>query len=173
MVTDYILGQYNFCFQSWIGVDDVVGSCHVSLQEHWIFVHFIILRRKIFVYNSMKNTKTNQKKILPDLCVLNNISLESGPYVVPKDTPIAYEFVDKLPTQSRSDCCAFVIKYADLFIRGKINEILPNMDDMIANYRDDLAVTLYIYAQKKINEGYSTEDMTKGKKSKKKNLDSC
>uniref|UniRef100_A0A803NUD6 Ubiquitin-like protease family profile domain-containing protein n=1 Tax=Cannabis sativa TaxID=3483 RepID=A0A803NUD6_CANSA len=105
--------------------------------------------------------------------IRNNISLESGPYVVPKDTPIANEFVDKLPTQSRSDCGAFVIKYADLFIRGKINEILPNMDDMIANYRDDLAVTLYIYAQKKINEGYSTEDMTKGKKSKKKNLDSC
>ncbi|KAM6587081.1 hypothetical protein CsatA_009686 [Cannabis sativa] len=118
MVTDYFLGQYNFCFQPWIGVNDVVGPCHVGLQQHWIFLHFNILRRKIFVFNSMKNTKTNQKKILPDLlayCELlpyfldflnfydgrNDINLESGPYVVPKDTPIAYEFVDKLPTQSR------------------------------------------------------------------------
>ncbi|KAF4353005.1 hypothetical protein G4B88_031067 [Cannabis sativa] len=67
MVTDYILGQYNFCFQPWISVDDVVGPCHVGLQQHWIFLHFSILRRKIFVFNSMKNKKTNQKKILPDL----------------------------------------------------------------------------------------------------------
>ncbi|KAF4369638.1 hypothetical protein F8388_021971 [Cannabis sativa] len=116
-VTNYILGQYNFCFQPWIGVDDVVGPCHVGVQQHWIFLHFSILRRKIFVFNSMKNTKTNQKKILSDLlpyCELlpyfldflnfydgmNDISLESGPYALPKDTPIAYEFVDKLPTQS-------------------------------------------------------------------------
>ncbi|KAF4377887.1 hypothetical protein F8388_018488 [Cannabis sativa] len=136
MVTDYFLGQYNFCFQPWIGVNDVVGPCHVGLQQHWIFLHFNILRRKIFVFNSMKNTKTNQKKILPDLlayCELlpyfldflnfydgrNDINLESGPYVVPKDTPIAYEFVDKLPTQSRSDCGVFLIKYGDLFIRGQ------------------------------------------------------
>ncbi|KAF4372040.1 hypothetical protein G4B88_001540 [Cannabis sativa] len=154
MVTDYILGQYNFCFQPWIGVDDVVGSCH----------------RKIFVFNSVKNTKTNQKKILPDL-LANDISLESGPYAVPKNTPIEYEFVDKLPTQSNSDCGVFVIKYADLFSRGKINEIPPDMDEMVTHYRDDLAVTLYNYGQKKIYEGYSTEDKPKGKKSKKKKLD--
>ncbi|KAF4401827.1 hypothetical protein G4B88_013114 [Cannabis sativa] len=72
MVTDYILGQYNFCFQPWIGVDDV----------------------------------------------------------------------------------------------GKINEIPPDMDEMITHYRDDLAVTLYNYGQKKIYEGYSTKDRPKGKKSK-------
>ncbi|KAF4394604.1 hypothetical protein F8388_020429 [Cannabis sativa] len=172
----------------WIGVDDVVGPCHVGVQRHWIFLHFSILRRKIFVFNSMKNTKTN-KKILPDLfayCELlpyfldflnfydgmNDISLESGPYAVPKDTPIAYEFVDKLLTQSNSVCGVFVIKYADLFIRGKINEISPNMDKMITHYRDDLDVTLYNYGQKKINEGYSTEDRPKGKKSKKKKFDS-
>uniref|UniRef100_A0A803PU04 Ubiquitin-like protease family profile domain-containing protein n=1 Tax=Cannabis sativa TaxID=3483 RepID=A0A803PU04_CANSA len=116
-----------------------------------------ILRTKVFLYNSMKNMKTNQMKILP-------ISLRI-------DTPIVYEFVDKLPSQSRSDCGVFV--YANLFIRDKINEVPPNMDDMIANYRNDLVVTLYNYAQKKINEGYSTEDRAKGKKSKKKNLDSC
>ncbi|KAF4367751.1 hypothetical protein F8388_011326 [Cannabis sativa] len=127
MVTDYILGQYNFCFQPWIDVDDVVSPCHVGVQCHWIFLHFSILRRKIFVFNSMKNTKTNQKKILPDLLAYcefltyfldflnfydgrNDISLESGPYAVPKDTPIAYEFVDKLRTQSNSDCGVFVIK---------------------------------------------------------------
>ncbi|KAF4358707.1 hypothetical protein G4B88_020964 [Cannabis sativa] len=168
MVTDYILGQYNFCFQPWIGVDDVVGSCHVGVQRHWIFLHFSILRRKIFIFNFMKNTKKNQKKILPDL-LANDISLESGPYAVPKNTPIEYEFVDKLPTQSNSDCGVFVIKYADMFIRGKINEIPPDMDEMITHYRDDLAVTLYNYGQKKIYEGYSTEDKPKGKKSKKKN----
>uniref|UniRef100_A0A803Q1Z7 Ubiquitin-like protease family profile domain-containing protein n=1 Tax=Cannabis sativa TaxID=3483 RepID=A0A803Q1Z7_CANSA len=190
MVTDYILGQYNFCFQPWIGVDDVVGSCHVGVQRHWIFLHFSILRRKIFIFNFMKNTKKNQKKILPDLlayCELlpyfldflnfydgrNDISLESGPYAVPKNTPIEYEFVDKLPTQSNSDCGVFVIKYADMFIRGKINEIPPDMDEMITHYRDDLAVTLYNYGQKKIYEGYSTEDKPKGKKSKKKKFDSC
>uniref|UniRef100_A0A803PSF9 Ubiquitin-like protease family profile domain-containing protein n=1 Tax=Cannabis sativa TaxID=3483 RepID=A0A803PSF9_CANSA len=182
MVTDYFLGQYNFCFQPWIGVNDVVGPCHVGLQQHWIFLHFNILRRKIFVFNSMKNTKTNQKKILPDLlayCELlpyfldflnfydgrNDINLESGPYVVPKDTPIAYEFVDKLPTQSRS-----MVIYSS---GGKINEIPSTMDEMITHYRDYLAVTLYNYAQKKINEGYSTEDRPKEKKSKKKKFDSC
>ncbi|KAF4394518.1 hypothetical protein F8388_020343 [Cannabis sativa] len=73
MVTDYILGQYNFCFQPWISVDDVVGPCHVGLQQHWIFLHFSILRRKIFVFNSMKNKKTNQKKILPDLLASPNV----------------------------------------------------------------------------------------------------
>uniref|UniRef100_A0A803NI78 Ubiquitin-like protease family profile domain-containing protein n=1 Tax=Cannabis sativa TaxID=3483 RepID=A0A803NI78_CANSA len=77
--------------------------------------------------------------------IRNDLSLDSGPYVVPKDTPIAYEFVDKLPTQSSSDCGMFVIKYVDLFIREKIHEIPPNMGDIIANYRDDIAVTLYNY----------------------------
>uniref|UniRef100_A0A803NL45 Ubiquitin-like protease family profile domain-containing protein n=1 Tax=Cannabis sativa TaxID=3483 RepID=A0A803NL45_CANSA len=101
--------------------------------------------------------------------IRNDISLDSGPYAVSKDTPIAYEFVDKLPTQSSSDCGVFMIKYADLFIRGKIHEISPNMNDMIANYRDVMTVTLYNYGQKKINEGYSTEDISKGKKSNRKN----
>ncbi|KAF4357435.1 hypothetical protein F8388_011173 [Cannabis sativa] len=74
--------------------------------------------------------------------IRNDISLDSGPYAVSKDTPIAYEFVDKLPTQSSSDCGVFMIKYADLFILEKIHEISPNMNDMIANYRDVMTANI-------------------------------
>ena len=53
-----------------------------------------------------------------------------------------------------SDCGVFVIKYAEYFVHGKIDEI-PNPLD-IRKCRNQLAVDLYCYGRKKLLDEYKS-----------------
>ncbi|XP_030508415.2 uncharacterized protein LOC115723127 [Cannabis sativa] len=97
-----------------------------------------------------------------------DLNLDQGPYSVGKREPLNFKFIDGLPSQVNSDCGVFVIKFAEFFIRGKIDDIPAKMSDLVAVYRDDLAVSLFIHARRKQIGGYITDDevLKKGKKSK-------
>ena len=64
-----------------------------------------------------------------------------------------------------SDCGFFVIKYAEYFIHGKIDE-MPNPLDVL-KCRNQLAVDLYCYGRKKILDGYDSFDEKKPRLKKK------
>ena len=51
-------------------------------------------------------------------------------------------------------CGVFVIKYAEYFVHGKIDE-MPNPLD-IGKCRNQLAVDLYCYGQKQLLDGYES-----------------
>ncbi|KAM6567055.1 hypothetical protein CsatA_026183 [Cannabis sativa] len=97
-----------------------------------------------------------------------DLNLDQGPYSVGKREPLNFTFIDGLPSQVNNDCGVFVIKFAKFFIRGKIDDIPANMSDLVAVYRDDIAVSLFIHAKRKQIGGYITDDevLRKGKKSK-------
>ena len=48
----------------------------------------------------------------------------------------------------------FVIKYAEYFIDGKIDEMLNSLD--IGKYHNHLAIDLYCYSRKKLLDGYES-----------------
>ncbi|KAF4346952.1 hypothetical protein G4B88_009565 [Cannabis sativa] len=102
--------------------------------------------RMLNVYNSLSGLR-NQNKVLPH-GMAYSVML---PY-----------FLEFLNFYASSYCGVFVIKFADLFINEKINEIPRNMADRIATYRDDLA-------RKQIG-GYQTEDDVQVRKEKSKKL---
>ncbi|KAM6555683.1 hypothetical protein CsatB_002702 [Cannabis sativa] len=186
VISRYILGEYLFSNTAWVFTDHVLIIVHVKDQSHWILIHFSIKDRMLNVYNSLSGLR-NQNKALPHvkaysvmlpyfLEFLNfyasrpDLSMEVGPYSVGIREPINYTFIKGLPTQKKSDCGVFVIKFADLFINGKINEIPQNMADRIATYRDDLAVSLFTHAWRKQIGGYQTEDDVQVRKEKSKKL---
>ncbi|KAM6591379.1 hypothetical protein CsatA_013984 [Cannabis sativa] len=157
-----------------------------SLNQRITTTDCVIKDRMLNVYNSLSGLR-NQNKALPHvkaysvmlpyfLEFLNfyasrpDLSMEAGPYSVGIREPINYTFIKGLPTQKKSDCGVFVIKFADLFINGKINEIPRNMADRIATYRDDLAVSLFTHAWRKQIGGYQTEDDVQVRKEKSKKL---
>ncbi|KAF4392547.1 hypothetical protein F8388_000674 [Cannabis sativa] len=159
-------------------------------QKHWILVHFDIKERMLNVYNSMSGA-LNKKRALDHVKAYStmlpfyleyldvyssrpDLNLDQGPYSVGKREPLNFTFIDGLPSQvllcldRNRDCGVFVIKFAEFFIRGKIDDIPANMSDLVAVYRDDIAVSLFIHAKKKQIGGYITDDevLRKGKKSK-------
>ncbi|KAM6554045.1 hypothetical protein CsatB_014807 [Cannabis sativa] len=120
-------------------------------------------------YNQFLKSGSNPSKIDFDNVIPRYIvgDLVEGPYSVGKREPLNFKFIDGLPSQVNSDCGVFVIKFAD-FIRGKIDDIPSKMSDLVAVYRDDLAVSLFIHARRKQIGGYITDDevLKKVKKSK-------
>ncbi|KAF4383759.1 hypothetical protein G4B88_020081 [Cannabis sativa] len=162
-------------------------ACGVFLRDshkHWILVHFDIKERMLNIYNSMSGA-VNKKRALDHVKAYSSmlpfyleyldvyssrpdLNLDQGPYSVGKREPLNFKFIDGLPSQVNSDCGVFVIKFAEFFIRGKIHDIPANMSDLVAVYRDDIAVSLFIHAKRKQIGGYITDDevMKKGKKSK-------
>ncbi|XP_060968353.1 uncharacterized protein LOC133035927 [Cannabis sativa] len=89
-----------------------------------------------------------------------------------KDDVSFHDDSDKLSLvlydESYFDYGVFVIKFAEFFIRGKIDDIPAKMSDLVAVYRDDLVVSLFIHARRKEIGSYITGDevLKKGKKSK-------
>ncbi|XP_062088522.1 uncharacterized protein LOC133795087 [Humulus lupulus] len=182
LISDYIIGEYLFCNTPWVDVDHVFFPVHVKVQLHWVFIHFSIKSRMLTVYNSLTGKK-NESIALPYVkaysvvlpyfldfldfyCSRKDLDLNVGPYSVGKKDPIDFNFAKYLSFQEDNDCGVFVIKYADLFIHGKIDDIPKNMTAKIATYRDYLAINLYSHAKKKQIGGYKTEDDAPSKKSK-------
>ncbi|KAF4348017.1 hypothetical protein G4B88_026837 [Cannabis sativa] len=184
VIPRYIDGEYLFCNTPWVLTDYVLIYVNIQKQKHWILVHFDIKERMMNVYNSMSGA-LNKKRALDHvkaystmlpfyLEYLNvyssrpDLNLVQGPYSVGKREPLNFKFIDGLPSQVNSDCGVFVIKFAKFFIRGKIDDIPAKMSDLVAVYKDDLAVSLFIHARRKQIGGYITDDevLKKGKKSK-------
>ncbi|KAF4379870.1 hypothetical protein G4B88_012793 [Cannabis sativa] len=171
VIPRYIVGEYLFCNTPWV------------LTDH-ILVDFDIKERMLNVYNSMSGA-LNKKRALDHVKAYStmlpfyleyldvyssrlNLNLVQGPYSVGKREPLNFKFIDRLPSQVNSDCGVSVIKFAEFFIRGKIDDIPAKMSYCVAVYRDDLAMSLFIHASRKQIGGYITDDevLKKGKKSK-------
>ncbi|KAF4376331.1 hypothetical protein F8388_026131 [Cannabis sativa] len=148
-------------------------------QKHWILVDFDIKERMLNIYNPMSGA-LNKKRALDHVKAYStmlpfyleyldvyssrsDLNLVQGPYSVGKREPLNFKFIDGLPMTV--EC---VIKFAEFFIRGKIDDIPAKMSYCVAVYRDDLAVSLFIHARRKQIGGYITDDevLKKGKKSK-------
>ncbi|XP_060965875.1 uncharacterized protein LOC133034649 [Cannabis sativa] len=184
VIPRYIVGEYLFCNTPWVLTDHVLIYVDIQKQKHWILVHFDIKERMLNVYNSMSGA-LNKKRALDHVKAYSimlpfyleyldvystrpDLNLVQGPYSVGKRETLNFKFIDGLPSQVNSDCGVFVIKFADFFIRGKIDDIPAKMSNLVAVYRDDLAVSLFIHAKRKQIGGYITDDevLKKGKKSK-------
>ncbi|KAF4385412.1 hypothetical protein G4B88_005744 [Cannabis sativa] len=76
-----------------------------------------------------------------------DLNLVEGPYFVGKREPLNF-----------NDCGVFVIKFAHLFICEKFDDISSKMSDLVAVYRDDLAVSLFLHARRKQIGGCITDD---------------
>ncbi|XP_062117475.1 uncharacterized protein LOC133831252 [Humulus lupulus] len=165
LISYYIIGEYLFCNTPWVDVDHVLFPVHVKVQLHCVFIHFSLKSRMLTVYNSLVGKK-NESIALPDVkayfVVLpyfldfldfygyrKDLDLNVDPYSVGKKDPIDFNFAKDLPSQEDNDCGVFVIKYADLFIHEKIDDIPKNMAAKVATYRDYLAINLYSHAKKK------------------------
>ncbi|KAF4350595.1 hypothetical protein G4B88_017378 [Cannabis sativa] len=190
VIPRYIVGEYLFCNTPWVLTDHVLIYVYIQKQKHWILVHFDIKERMLSVYNSMSGA-LNKKRALDHVKAYStmlpfyleyldvyssrsDLNLVQGPYYVGKREPLNFKFIDGLPSQflfclhKNRDCGLFVIKFAEFFIRGKIDDIPVKMSDLVAVYRDDLAVSLFIHARRKQIGGYITDDevLKKMKKSK-------
>ncbi|KAM6554057.1 hypothetical protein CsatB_014819 [Cannabis sativa] len=184
VIPRYIIGEYLFCNTPWVLTDHVLMYVNIQKHKPWILVHFDIKERMLNIYNSMSGA-LNKKRALDHVKAYSSmmpfyleyldvyssrpdLNLDQGPYSVGKREPLNFKFIDGLPSQVNSDCGVFVIKFAEFFIRGKIHDIPANMSDLVAVYRDDIAVSLFIHAKRKQIGGYITDDevLKKGKKSK-------
>ncbi|KAM6598445.1 hypothetical protein CsatA_018054 [Cannabis sativa] len=125
------------------------------------------LLRMLNVYNSMSGA-INKKHALDNVKAYStmlpfyleyldvysfrpDLNLVEGPYFVGKREPLNFKFID-------GDCGVFVIKFAHLFICEKFDDISSKMSDLVAVYRDDLAVSLFLHARRKQIGGYITND---------------
>ncbi|KAF4395313.1 hypothetical protein F8388_001700 [Cannabis sativa] len=190
VIPRYIVGEYLFCNTPWVLTYHVLIYVYIQKQKHWILVHFDIKERMLSVYNSMSGA-LNKKRALDHVKAYStmlpfyleyldvyssrsDLNLVQGPYYVGKREPLNFKFIDGLPSQflfclhKNRDCGLFVIKFAEFFIRGKIDDIPVKMSDLVAVYRDDLAISLFIHARRKQIGGYITDDevLKKMKKSK-------
>ncbi|KAF4398765.1 hypothetical protein G4B88_028128 [Cannabis sativa] len=173
VIPRYIVGEYLFCNTPWVLTDHVLIYVNIQKQQYWILVHFDIKERMLNVYNSMSGA-LNKKRALDHVKAYStmlpyyleyldvyssksDLNLIEGPYSVGKREPLNFKFIDGLPSQ-----------FADFFIHGKIDDIPSKMSDLVAVYRDDLAVSLFIHARRKQIGGYITDDevLKKVKKSK-------
>ncbi|XP_022841788.1 sentrin-specific protease 6-like [Olea europaea var. sylvestris] len=65
--------------------------------------------------------------------------------------------VPKLPQQNNGgDCGIYVIKYAQYFINGMLNEMPKSFN--VPHLRRNLAAQLYAYGKKKQEEEYDTDN---------------
>ncbi|KAF4388060.1 hypothetical protein F8388_014743 [Cannabis sativa] len=184
VIPRYIVGEYLFCNTPWVLTDHVLIYVNIQKQKHWILVHFDIKERMLNVYNSMSGA-LNKKRLLDHVKAYStmlpfyleyldvyssrsDLNLDQAPYSVGKIEPSNFKFIDGLSSQVNSDYGVFVIKFAEFFIRGKIDDIPAKMSDLVAVYRDDLVVSLFIHARRKEIGSYITGDevLKKGKKSK-------
>ncbi|KAF4347544.1 hypothetical protein G4B88_023425 [Cannabis sativa] len=174
VIPRYIVGEYLFCNTPWVLTDHVLIYVNIQKQKYWILVYFDIKERMLNVYNSMSGA-LNKKRALDHVKAYStmlpfyleyldvyssrpDLNLVQGPYSVEKREPLNFKFIDGLPSQVNSDCGVFVIKFAEFFIRGKIDDIPAKMSDLVAVNRDDLAVSLFIHARRKQIGGYITDD---------------
>ncbi|KAF4363652.1 hypothetical protein G4B88_021769 [Cannabis sativa] len=115
----------------------------------------------VFYYlrNKIKQDDTLNKRITTTNCLFDqyldvyssrdDLNLVEGPYSIRKRESLNYKFIEGLSSQVNNDCGVFVIKFADLFIHKRIADISSKMADMVARYRDDLVVSLFIHARRK------------------------
>ncbi|KAF4391759.1 hypothetical protein F8388_017354 [Cannabis sativa] len=160
-----VVGEYLFCNNPCVLTDHVLVYVNIQKQKHWILVHFDIKERMLNVYNSMYGA-VNKKRALDHVKAYStmlsfyleyldvyssrpDLNLVEGPYSVGKRELLNFKFIDGLPSQVNSDCGVFVIKFADLFILRKIDDIPSKMSYLVAAYRDDLAISLFIHARRK------------------------
>ncbi|KAF4403410.1 hypothetical protein G4B88_008056 [Cannabis sativa] len=184
VIPRYIVGEYLFSNTLWVLTDHVLIYVNIQKQKYWILVHFDIMERMVNVYNSMSSA-LNKKHALDHVKAYSTmlpfyleyldvyssrpaLNLDQGPYSVGKREPLNFKFIDGLPSQVNSDCGVFVIKFAEFFTRGKIDDIPAKISDLVAVYSDDLAVSLFIHARRKQIGCYIIDDevLKNGKKSK-------
>ncbi|KAF4395325.1 hypothetical protein F8388_001712 [Cannabis sativa] len=169
VIPRYIVGEYLFCNTPWVLTDhermlNVYNSMSGALNKKRALDHVKAYSTMLPFYLEYLDVYSSR----PDL------NLVQGPYSVEKREPLNFKFIDGLPSQvlfclhRNRDCGVFVIKFAEFFIRGKIDDIPAKMSDLVAVNRDDLAVSLFIHARRKQIGGYITDDevLKKVKKSK-------
>ncbi|KAF4364891.1 hypothetical protein F8388_020605, partial [Cannabis sativa] len=151
------------CLFDQVLTDHVLIYVNIQKQKHWILVNFDINERMLNVYNSMSGA-INKKHALDHVKAYStmlpfyleyldvyssrpDLNLVEGPYFVGKREPLNF-----------NDCGVFVIKFAHLFICEKFDDISSKMSDLVAVYRDDLAVSLFLHARRKQIGGYIIDD---------------
>ncbi|CAA3010347.1 Ulp1 protease family, C-terminal catalytic domain containing [Olea europaea subsp. europaea] len=71
--------------------------------------------------------------------------------------PLVVKMVSKLPQQNNGgDCGIYVIKYAQYFINGMLNEMSKSFN--VPHLRRNLTAQLYVYGKKKQEEEYDTNN---------------
>ncbi|KAF4354454.1 hypothetical protein F8388_018414 [Cannabis sativa] len=157
-IPGYIVGEYLFCNTPWERMLNVYNFMSGALNKKRALDHVKAYYTMLPFYLEYLDVYSSR----PDL------NLDQGPYSVGKREPLNFKFIDGLPSQVNSDCGVLVIKFTEFFIHGKIDDIPAKMSDLVAVYRDDLAMSLFIHARRKQIGGYITDDkvLKKGKKSK-------
>ncbi|KAF4347797.1 hypothetical protein G4B88_030237 [Cannabis sativa] len=159
VIPRYIVGEYLFCNTPWVLTDhermlNVCNSMSSALNKKRALDHVKAYSTMLPFYLEYLDAYSSR----PDL------NLVQGPYSVGKREPLNFKFIDGLPSQvlfclhRNRDCGVFVIKFAEFFICGKIDDIPAKMSDFVALYRDDLAVSLFIHARRKQIGGYIADD---------------
>ncbi|KAF4401751.1 hypothetical protein G4B88_000799 [Cannabis sativa] len=153
VISRYIVGEYLFCNNPCVLTDHVLVYVNIQKQKHWILVHFDIKERMLNVYNSMYGA-VNKKRALDHVKAYStmlsfyleyldvyssrpDLNLVEGPYSVGKRELLNFKFIDGLPSQVNSDCVVFVIKFADLFILRKIDDIPSKMSYLVKKTKDN------------------------------------
>ncbi|CAA2990550.1 sentrin-specific protease 6-like [Olea europaea subsp. europaea] len=162
----YVIGLYMPCNTNWNLVDHVLIPIRMSNSAHWILCHFDIQHMCLNVYNSYNKIVRKAlvleaikpfSDIIPHLLFHTGFFEGKGISEEEALKPLVVKMVPKLPQQNNGgDCGIYVIKYAQYFINGMLNEMPKSFN--VPHLRRNLAAQLYAYGKKKQEEEYDTNN---------------
>ncbi|GER38372.1 UB-like protease 1A [Striga asiatica] len=176
-IIDYMSGFNIICGMHWTVVDHVLMPIHTQIDgvEHWILGRFSINERILYIYNSLRSHEIDAQMLkavesysvmLPQFLSLigleaqkKDLFIGDGAYVGKNwSNSLDVVFVDDLPTQEKGDCGAFVVAFAEHFMKG-----LKIPSQLDAKYiRNRYAYFLYEHGWNKLAKGYESEDLFPG-----------